>query len=296
MVEYRTRTWTSSRRAQLQVVLPGTRASFRRRVIDAMSDLVGATRRLLLLRQGRRAGVRRRDARRRRLDRGRSVERAASRLSAAFGFDPKSVVAAPRRAYVSAELWPESERAAPAVLSRTRRCPTGFVHALLLFLHEGGVLFGLAGLERRAGEGPFDEADTARLEELAPFVVAGARAQLQYDELSREAAALRALGKVERRRLRRRPRPQARRLGGRPRARHRLGGGRRADRGAAGRRCRAVAHRARARRRATDAAAAADRQGRSPSVAPRGRPGVRRRALRGRPRRGAEEARRPSRA
>ena len=46
------------------------------------------------------------------------------------------------------------------------------------------------------GEDPFGESDKRVLEDLAPFIVAGARAQHQYDELSREAAALRALGKI----------------------------------------------------------------------------------------------------
>jgi DNA-binding CsgD family transcriptional regulator len=96
---------------------------------------------------------------------------------------------------VSNELWPESERAKLAYFSECS-IPDGFVHALLLFMHEGGVLFGLAGLERRASEGEFTEADKTGLEGVAPFIVAGARAQLQYDELSREAAALRSLGKV----------------------------------------------------------------------------------------------------
>jgi DNA-binding CsgD family transcriptional regulator len=121
--------------------------------------------------------------------------RSGMRLSSAFGFDPKSVVTSPRRAYLSTELWPESER---AFLPYFQHCsgPDGLVHAMLLFLHEGGILFGLAGLERRAGDGLFGDDDKRALEELAPFSVAGARAQLQYDELSREAAALRALGKT----------------------------------------------------------------------------------------------------
>jgi DNA-binding CsgD family transcriptional regulator len=116
------------------------------------------------------------------------------KLSAAFGFDPRSVVASPRRAYLSTELWPDSERAALPYFAGSK--DDGFAHALLLFLHEGGVLFGLAGLERRDGGGAFTEDDKRLLETLAPFVVAGARAVLQYDELSREAAALRALGRV----------------------------------------------------------------------------------------------------
>lgn len=178
--------------AQLQVVLPGTRASFRRRVVEAMRELVPASGAFSFFGQddGRAYG----DATRLVDGIPRPVPNAqGTRLSAAFGFEPKSVVAAPRRAYLSSELWPESERAA---LPYFAACSVqeGFVHALLLFLHEGGVLFGLAGLERRAADGAFGEGDKRALEELAPFVVAGARAQLQYDELSREASALRALG------------------------------------------------------------------------------------------------------
>jgi DNA-binding CsgD family transcriptional regulator len=180
--------------AQLQVVLPGTRSSFRRRVIDAMHDLVTSSSAFCFFgKEDVRAYA----------DATRLVDGApqpiigtdGARLSAAFGFEVASVVAAPRRAYVSSELWPESERAALPYF-RDHSVPHGLVHALLLFLHEGGVLFGLAGLERRAGEGEFTAADKRAVEELAPFIVAGARGQLQYDELSREAAALRALGKV----------------------------------------------------------------------------------------------------
>lgn len=177
--------------AQLQVVLPGTRASFRRRVIDAMRELVPASGGFSFF--GKDNGRAYADATRLVDGAARPVPNAQRiRLSAAFGFDPKSVVAAPRRAYVSSELWPESERAR---LPYFEECSAhdGFVHALLLFLHEGGVLFGLAGLERRASEGEFGDGDKRAFEELAPFVVAGARSQLQYDELSREAAALRAL-------------------------------------------------------------------------------------------------------
>jgi DNA-binding CsgD family transcriptional regulator len=182
--------------AQLQVVLPGTRASFRRRVIDAMRDLIDAPPAAGAFcffgkDDGRAYG-----------DATRLVDGALRplpdapgvKLSAAFGFDARSVAAAPRRAYLSAELWPDAERAALPYFAATKG--DGLAHALLLFLHEGGVLFGLAGLERRAEGGAFTEDDKRVLETLAPFVVAGARAVLQYDELSREAAALRALGKV----------------------------------------------------------------------------------------------------
>jgi len=181
--------------AQLQVVLPGSSASFRRRVIDAMGDLVGASGAFCFFgKEDTRAYV---DASRLVDGRARRVRAPPerTRLSAAFGFASRSVVTAPRRAYVSTELWPEGERLTLPYF-RDNSAADGFVHALLLFLHEGGVLFGLAGLERRAAEGPFTEDHKSLLEELGPFVVAGARAQLQYEELSREAAALRALSKV----------------------------------------------------------------------------------------------------
>ena len=180
--------------AQLQVVLPGSSASFRRRVIAAMRELVFAP--------GAFSFFGKDDVRAYR-DAARLVDGVADawsgadgvRLSSAFGFATKSVVMSPRRAYLSAELWPEGERVKLPYF-RDWSAPDGFVHGLLLFVHEGGVLFGLAGLERRGGDGPFSEGDKAEIERLAPFIVAGARAQLQYDELSREAAALRALGKI----------------------------------------------------------------------------------------------------
>ena len=179
--------------AQLQVVLPGTRNSFRRRVIDALRELVPAPGAFCFF--GREDGRAYGDATRVVDGASKPVRGDGIKLSAAFGFDPKSVVAGARRAYLSTELWPETERAR---LTYFADCsiPDGFAHALLLFMHEGGVLFGLAGLERRAAEGPFTEEDRLAVEGVAPFIVAGARAQLQYDELSREASALRALGRV----------------------------------------------------------------------------------------------------
>jgi DNA-binding CsgD family transcriptional regulator len=180
--------------AQLQVVLPGTRGSFRRRVVDVMRDLVAAHGAFCFFgKEDVRAysdATRLVDGAPRPLSR--EANASGVRLSTAFGFEPQSVVASPRRAYLSNELWPDAERAKLPYFATSR--DDGMAHALLLFLHEGGVLFGLAGLERR--DTPFAEADKAILESLAPFVVAGARAVLQYDELSREAAALRALGKV----------------------------------------------------------------------------------------------------
>jgi len=179
--------------AQLQVVLPGTRTSFRRRVIDALRELAPASGAFSFF--GKEDGRAYGDATRLVDGAVKPVHADGVKLSAAFGFDPKSVVAAPRRAYVSAELWPEAERVKLPYFAQESG-PDGFVHALVLFLHEGGVLFGLAGLERRASEPGFTEEDRRALEGVAPFIVAGARAQLQYDELSREAAALRALGHV----------------------------------------------------------------------------------------------------
>jgi DNA-binding CsgD family transcriptional regulator len=182
------------RSAQLQVVLPGTRASFRRRVIDAMRELVPASGAFSFV--GNEEGRAYAEGTRL-VDRSSRPVPGAGRikLSVAFGFEPQTVTASPRRAYASSELWPEGERARLPFF-RGASVGEGFVHALILFVHEGGVLFGLAGLERRDGEQAFGEEDKHALEELAPFVIAGARAQLQYDELSREAAALRALGKV----------------------------------------------------------------------------------------------------
>jgi DNA-binding CsgD family transcriptional regulator len=190
--------------AQLQVVQPGSRASFRRRVVDAMRALVPASGAFfcfgtqdaraygdsIRIVDGQPAPVRKTEG---------------LRLSVAFGFDPKSVVATNRRAYLFEELYPESERArlpyfaehagaeSPAQGGR----PAPMTRTLLLFLHEGGVLFGLAGLERRATDPEFTHDDVRKLEVLAPFVIAGARSQIAYDELTREAAALRSLGKIK---------------------------------------------------------------------------------------------------
>ncbi len=186
--------------AQLQVVLPGTRGSFRRRVVDAMHGLIPAQGSFCFLgKDDVRAygdATRLIDGFARPLSGGAPVGTLGGtglRLSTAFGFDPVSVVAGPRRVYLSHELWPDAERVKLPYFAETRG--DGMVHAMLAFLHEGGVLFGLAGLERR--DVPFSEEDRALIESLAPFVVTGARAVLQYDELAREAAALRALGKVK---------------------------------------------------------------------------------------------------
>ena len=187
--------------AQLQVVLPGSRASFRRRIIDALRDLVPSPAGFCFVGKddGRAFGDATRvvDGSARRMDAPDVAlgATAGTRLSAAFGFDPKSVVAGVRRVYQSDELWPAKERKALPYFKQFSE-PEGLTQALLLFVHEGGVLFGLAGVERRASDPDFTTRDLRALEDLAPFLVAGARAHQQYHELTREAAALRALGKV----------------------------------------------------------------------------------------------------
>lgn len=179
--------------ARLSVVQHGTRASFRRRVMDAMRQIVPASGAFVCFgTEDARAFA----------DSSRLVDGApqpmkadtSMRLTQAFGFETKSVVETIRRAYVANELYPDDERMKLPYFSAHK--DSGMKHALLFFLHEGGVLFGLAGLERREAEGEFTAADVEKLEALGPFVAAGARVQIAYDELSREAVALRAFSKV----------------------------------------------------------------------------------------------------
>jgi DNA-binding CsgD family transcriptional regulator len=179
--------------ARLSVVQHGTRASFRRRVMDAMRQLVPASGAFICF------GTE--DARAY-ADSSRIVDGspqgvkadAGVRLTQAFGFETKSVVETTRRVYLANELYPDEERMKLPYFAA--HAGSGMKQALLFFLHEGGVLFGLAGLERREAEGEFTQADVAKLEALGPFVAAGARVQIAYDELSREAVALRAFSKV----------------------------------------------------------------------------------------------------
>lgn len=179
--------------ARLSVVQHGTRASFRRRVMDAMRQLVPASGAFVCF------GT---EDSRAYADSSRLVDASLAaikaepgiRLTQAFGFETKSVVETTRRVYLAGELYPDEERRKLPYFAA--HAESKMEHALLFFMHEGGVLFGLAGLERRAGEGEFTQADVETLETLGSFVAAGARAQLAYDELSREAAALRAFSKV----------------------------------------------------------------------------------------------------
>ena len=128
-------------------------------------------------------------------------------LAHAFGFSPADVCATMRRAYLATELYPAEEwLAIPyfAALAASSGGSSGgssegvtpIASALLVFLHEGGVLFGVCGLERTAADGPFTESDLNIIDDLASFIVAGARAQMAYDELAREASCLRALSRA----------------------------------------------------------------------------------------------------
>lgn len=179
--------------ARLSVVQHGTRTSFRRRVMDAMRQLVPASGAFICFGTEDARAVsdssRIIDGVLRPVDVGPGI-----RLTQAFGFETKSVVETTRRVYVATELYPDEERAKLPWFKA--HADAGMKHALLFFMHEGGVLFGLAGLERKETEGEFGPADVEKLEALGPFVAAGARVQLAYDELSREAAALRAFSKI----------------------------------------------------------------------------------------------------
>ncbi len=182
------------RAAELQVVQHGSRASFRRRVIDAMRSVVPATAGFCFL--GRGDGRALSDGTRLVDDNRVGVELDRDmRLAHAFGINPADVCATTRRAYLAAELYPPDEWAKVPFFAANSALST-VSDVLLVFLHEGGVLFGIAGVERAPEAGGFAPEDVASLDELASFVMAGARAQLAYDELAREASCLRALGGV----------------------------------------------------------------------------------------------------
>jgi DNA-binding CsgD family transcriptional regulator len=179
--------------AELQVVQHGSRASFRRRVLDALRSVIQAPAAFVCL------GT---DDTRAYADSSRMVdgavlplkETSGVKLAQAFGFVPTDVCATTRRAYQATELYPDAERMELPYF-KTHSKGDKLTQALLVFLHEGGVLFGICGLERRTEDGPFAPADAKTAEALAAFIVAGTRTQIAYDELAREASSLRALGK-----------------------------------------------------------------------------------------------------
>src|SRR5512140_1112577 len=180
--------------AQLQVVQPGSRANFRRRVMDAMRSVVPSAAAFFCFGK---------DDSRAYADSSRVVDGAlhsvksagATKLTQAFGFETKSVVETTRRVYMTMELYPDEERKKLPYF-RDNSLADALARSMIVFLHEGGVLFGVCGLERRADEPEFTMKDAAQVEALAPFVVAAARAQMAYDELTKEAAALRSLAKI----------------------------------------------------------------------------------------------------
>jgi DNA-binding CsgD family transcriptional regulator len=180
--------------AELQVVQHGSRTSFRRRVFDAMRSVVQAPAAFCCL------GT---DDARAYVDSSRFVDGVVKPvmgadgvpLAKAFGFVASDVCTTARRAYLATELYPDAERGMLPYF-RTHAKLDGLTHAVLVFLHEGGVLFGLCGLERRTADGPFTDVDAKKLEALAAFIVAGARTQIACDELAREASALRALARA----------------------------------------------------------------------------------------------------
>lgn len=98
----------------------------------------------------------------------------ALRLTHAFAFDTRTVIEATRRVYMTREPYPNDRQQQLPYIAAQRS--DAMKHALLFCLHEGGVLFGLAGLERRAAEGEFSPEDVHRIEALGPFVVAGSAA------------------------------------------------------------------------------------------------------------------------
>ncbi|MGO8997195.1 MAG: helix-turn-helix transcriptional regulator [Polyangiaceae bacterium] len=182
------------REAELQVVQHGSRSSFRRRVVDALRSVVTSTSAFCFLGRGDGRAVS--DATRVVGDNRVGINLDADvRLAQAFTFTPADVCATTRRAYLLSELYPADEwQKVPYFAGNGKE--EAIAQVLLVFLHEGGVLFGVCGLERTASEGVFTQADVATLDALASFIMAGARTQLAYDELAREASCLRALGGV----------------------------------------------------------------------------------------------------
>lgn len=172
----------------LGIVVPGTRSGFRRRVLDALLKIAPASYACMFMGtdEARAYG----DALH--LVDGEPVVDAPSTeasLKVALGLDLASIVMTPRRVYSVSELYSEAERAHLPFFQTP--WAKRYTEGVLLFFHEGGLVFGVAGLFSEKGG-----MAAPMLEMFAPYVVSGLRAQLQYDELSREAAAMRALARV----------------------------------------------------------------------------------------------------
>src|SRR5689334_8549936 len=117
--------------ARLSVVQHGTRASFRRRVIEAMRQLVPASGAFVCFgtEDARAYG-----------DSSRLVDGSSQgiksepglRLTQAFGFETKSVVETTRRVYLANELYPDDERMKLPYWAA--HAESGMKHALLFFM------------------------------------------------------------------------------------------------------------------------------------------------------------------
>lgn len=178
--------------AKLLVVQPGTRQNFKRRVMDAMRSLVPAPAAFFCF--GTHEGIAYREGTRVVDGATRAFAGAGVTLSEAFGFDAKSLVVSGRRTYRADELYPEADQKKLDYFAA--HIGDGLTRALFVFLHEGGVLFGVAGLERRDDDPAFTDEEVTTLELLSPFIVTQSRAQIAFDDLSRETSALRALHRV----------------------------------------------------------------------------------------------------
>ena len=178
--------------AALAVVQLGTHKSFLRRVIEALRSVAPATAAFLCF------GT---DDKRAYADSTRFADGSftglaateGTRLTEALGFDVKSVVMGDRSVFDADDLYPLEVRNTLPYFRDHGLAPS---RTLLVFLHEGGILFGVAGLHRAPDQPAFTADEIESLEGLVRFVVAGARSQLAYDELSRESSSLRALAKV----------------------------------------------------------------------------------------------------
>jgi DNA-binding CsgD family transcriptional regulator len=180
----------------LSIIQPGTRVGFRRRVFETLRATLSAESGFFFL--GRDPVRAYADGTLFRGTQASPIPPGTHSLTSAFGVDLRSVVESSRRVYLAKELFPTERAHQPPYFQQHG---TESSDTILIFLHEGGILFGLIGLERLSqgnavGPTTFSDQDAAQLEALGPILLAGVRAQLSYEDLSREAAALRALHKV----------------------------------------------------------------------------------------------------
>jgi hypothetical protein len=185
--------------AELQVVQHGSRASFRRRVFDALRSLVQAPAAFCCL------GT---DDARAYLDSSRLVDGVIQPVKEADGVPLAKRLRLRRRGRLhhratripgdgtlprcGAHGAPLLQHALEARWARSRAAR---------LLARGGGPFRPVRARATGRRRTLHDADAKKLEALAAFIVAGARAQIAYDELAREASALRALGRDDGRTL-----------------------------------------------------------------------------------------------